>query len=237
MGGDPGAVGSGYYTTFMARTVLSTKFRIVIPKDIREETHLRKGQTFQVISKGGTRGRPVSARSGTGSEIVRLAVAAGEEKDFRPGMVAVVQTFGDQLNLHPHVHALGLLAHVPDPRRHLVHYYGAYSNVVRGKLKARSQAQQTEPLVPGPGEDAPPPRDSASPSLAALRRGWAQLIRRVYEIDPLVCPRCRGVMRVVAFITEGRVIRRILEHLGASARRATQDRAPPPATAVVPVSP
>jgi hypothetical protein len=31
-----------------------------------------------------------------------------------------------------------LLTHVPDPRRHLVHYYGAYSNVVRGKLKARS---------------------------------------------------------------------------------------------------
>ena len=91
--------------------------------------------------------------------------------------------------------------------------------------------------MPGSGEDAPPPRDSASPSLAALRRGWAQLIRKVYEIDPLVCPRCRGVMRVVAFITEGRVIRRILEHFGASARRATQDRAPPPAAAAVPVSP
>ena len=35
-----------------------------------------------------------------------MAVAAGEEQDFRPGMVAVVQTFGDQLNLHPHVHTL-----------------------------------------------------------------------------------------------------------------------------------
>jgi hypothetical protein len=35
-------------------------------------------------------------------------------------------------------------------------------------------------------------------------------------------------MRVVAFITEGRVIRRILDNLGALARRATQDRAPPP---------
>jgi hypothetical protein len=91
-----------------------------------------------------------------------------------------------------------LLAHVPDPRRHLVHYYGAYSNVVRGKLKARSQAQQTEPLAPGPGADAPLPSGPTSPSLAALRHGWAQLIRRVYEIDPLVCPRCRGVMRVVA---------------------------------------
>jgi hypothetical protein len=74
-------------------------------------------------------------------------------------------------------------------------------------------------------------------SREALRRRWAQLIRRVYEIDPLVCPRCQGVMRVVAFITDGRVIRRILDHLGASARRATQDRAPPPAAAAVPVSP
>jgi len=129
-----------------------------------------------------------------------------------------------------------LLAHVPDPRRHLVHYYGAYSNVVRGKLKARGLAQKSEPLAPRPGEDAPPPA-CTSPSLAALRRGWAQLLRRVYETDPLVCPRCQGVMRVVAFITEGRVIRRILDHLGASAFRAPQDRAPPLAPAAVPVSP
>ena len=35
-----------------------------------------------------------------------MAVAAGEEKGIRPGMVAMSQTFGDQLNLHPHVHAL-----------------------------------------------------------------------------------------------------------------------------------
>ena len=43
-----------------------------------------------------------------------------------------------------------LLAHVPDPRRLLVHYYGAYSNVVRGKLKAQSEAQQAESLASGP---------------------------------------------------------------------------------------
>jgi len=35
-----------------------------------------------------------------------MAVAAGEEQGFRPGMVAMSQTFGDQLNPHPHVHAL-----------------------------------------------------------------------------------------------------------------------------------
>ena len=44
-----------------------------------------------------------------------------------------------------------------------------------------------------------------------------ELIRRVYELDPLVRPRCRGGMRVVSFITKPRLIRRILDHLDASA--------------------
>ena len=28
------------------------------------------------------------------------------------------------------------------------------------------------------------------------------MIRRVYEVDPLVCPRCGSEMRVIGFITE-----------------------------------
>jgi transposase len=31
--------------------------------------------------------------------------------------------------------------------------------------------------------------------------GWAEMIRKVYEVDPLVCPRCGGRMKVVAFLT------------------------------------
>ncbi len=98
-----------------------------------------------------------------------------------------------------------VLAHIPDPRRHLVHYYGAYSNVARGKAKASGHAAKAQPLVPGPG-----------------------------GVDPLVCPRCRGVMRVVSFITQPRLIRRILDHL---AGRATQERAPPAAPGAVLVIP
>ena len=40
-------------------------------------------------------------------ETVRdLMAAAVEEPDLRPGMVAVIQSFGDRVNPHPHVHAL-----------------------------------------------------------------------------------------------------------------------------------
>ncbi len=35
-----------------------------------------------------------------------MAAAAVEEKGFRPGVVSVVQTFGERARFHPHVHAL-----------------------------------------------------------------------------------------------------------------------------------
>jgi len=31
-------------------------------------------------------------------------------------------------------------------------------------------------------------------------KGWAEMIRKVYEIDPMICPKCGGLMKVVAFI-------------------------------------
>lgn len=39
---------------------------------------------------------------------------------------------------------------------------------------------------------------------------WAVLIARICEVFPL----CRGQMRLIAFITEGTQIRRILDHIG-----------------------
>ncbi len=43
---------------------------------------------------------------------------------------------------------------------------------------------------------------------------WAMLLARIYEINPLVCPRCGGEMRIIAFITEMEPISRILRHIG-----------------------
>jgi len=48
--------------------------------------------------------------------------------------------------------------------------------------------------------------------------------------DPLTCPKCQGVMRIVAFIEDAVVIRKILDHLGlwdAPLRPPQRGRGPP----------
>ena len=53
------------------------------------------------------------------------------------------------------------------------------------------------------------------------------LIKRVYEADPMVCPKCGGAMAVISFIDppQREVIDKILEHCGLS--RSPAARAPP----------
>ena len=44
-------------------------------------------------------------------------------------------------------------------------------------------------------------------------RNWARLIQKIYEVDPLVCPKCADPMRVIALIEDEDVIRKILKYL------------------------
>jgi hypothetical protein len=115
-----------------------------------------------------------------------------------------------------------ITSHIPDPGRHCQRFYGAYSN--RSRVRA------------GPGEaetvSAPAAKllksDNADCSREA-RSSWARLIRKIFEADPLLC-RCGGRMRIVSFVTDPRVVDRILRHCQ-SGRCKTSDpfepRAPP----------
>jgi hypothetical protein len=47
-----------------------------------------------------------------------------------------------------------------------------------------------------------------------VSRPLSRLIRKVYEADPLECPKCKAPMCVIALIDDPGVVRRILEHLG-----------------------
>jgi hypothetical protein len=51
-------------------------------------------------------------------------------------------------------------------------------------------------------------------SASAAKRSWARLIKQVSEADPLICPKCAGPMRIIAFIERPEVIEKILTHLG-----------------------
>ena len=106
--------------------------------------------------------------------------------------------------------------HIPEPRRHLVRYYGTFSNVVRARRKREIAGGDATPSH----EALPPP---SNPDMRAMRRA---LLRRIFEVDPLVCPRCGGAMRIIAFITEPKVIRQALQHLAA---KGAHDRGPPAA--------
>jgi hypothetical protein len=39
------------------------------------------------------------------------------------------------------------------------------------------------------------------------------MIRKVYEVDPMICPKCGGTMKIIVFIMEHAVVDRIVDHL------------------------
>ena len=83
--------------------------------------------------------------------------------------------------------------------------YGWYASRTRGiRRRAGTEGQQTvyAASVPVPLREA--------------RRRWAELLRRIFEVEPLECPRCGQTMRIVAFITEPQVI----DRSGVGPRRA-----------------
>ena len=132
----------------------------------------------------------------------------------------------DELHLTPLELIARIAALVPPPRTHRHRYFGvlAPSSPHRAAVTALAQplTRQTEPAnmsegAPGvvvPGNAVPPTPEPAPPKRSPAHYLWAVLIARIYEVFPLLCPMCGGQMRLIAFITEGTQIRKILDHIG-----------------------
>ncbi len=95
-----------------------------------------------------------------------------------------------------------MCSHVPNKGEQMVRYYGHYSNASRGKRKKKDR-DRLIPCILEPVE-----------SSKKYRKNWARLIQKIYEADPLVCPKCSGKMKVISVIEDSEIIKKILKHLG-----------------------
>jgi hypothetical protein len=95
-----------------------------------------------------------------------------------------------------------LAALVPLPRMHLVRYGGCLAphSHLRGAIIPTPRQQGVE--------------DEEEMDTGLPRWSWARLLKRVFALDMARCPWCqRGTLRIIAAITHGEVIRKILQHL------------------------
>jgi len=103
-------------------------------------------------------------------------------------------------------------SHIPDKGQVTIRYFGLDANAHRGKVKKANRA--ASPLRMAEDESRPIPA-----------KGWAEMIRKVYEVDPMLCPQCGGTMKVIAFLTDSAVVDRIIDHLKLT---FVAERPPPP---------
>jgi hypothetical protein len=138
----------------------------------------------------------------------------------------------DELRLTPLELIDRIAALVPPPRTHRHRYFGvlAPNSPLRCAVTALAQGAAAQPATAqaepastgegalGVGNARPTQAEPAQPVPVPPKRPahylWAVLIARIYEVFPLLCPMCGGQMRLIAFVTEGMQIRKILNHIG-----------------------
>ena len=114
-----------------------------------------------------------------------------------------------------------VIDHIPEPSQQTVRYWGYYSNAARGKRRKAAEAgvrSQTSRRL----DDDEFTRSS--------RLSWAKLIRRVYEVDPLLCPFCGAEMRILAFILDFATAKAIRDSLELPAQEPQPLAHAPPET-------
>ena len=105
--------------------------------------------------------------------------------------------------------------HIPNKFSQLSRYFGFYSNRSRGMRAKAEQMEQTQETAEEKNKegvniiDVSKYQPKKVPSLT-----WCECIKKIWKQDPLICTECMGLMRVISFITEGPIIRKILKHLG-----------------------
>jgi len=116
-----------------------------------------------------------------------------------------------------------LAALIPRPRHPLLTYHGVLAPAAKlrpliaplqlveadSSCQATRVANKSEPEKERAGKAERRPRQKRTKYY-----GWAELIQRVFLEDVLHCAECNGERRIISFIIDPIVIRKILVHLG-----------------------
>jgi hypothetical protein len=115
-----------------------------------------------------------------------------------------------------------LAACVPPPRFHTVKYSGVLAPA--SSWRSRITPRPEPPPAAAPHDDAQP----MSPPKGSYR-GWAELLKRTFDVDVLQCPRCQGRMKLVALVIDPQSVARYLDKLGEPSElpARTASRGPP----------
>jgi len=84
-----------------------------------------------------------------------------------------------------------------------------------GAVKKCNRCKKEEPIAESEVNWKPECIEVALPPVSKeLKKRWSYFIRKVYETDPLTCPKCQGEMRIISFIDQPDVIKKNPQHLG-----------------------
>lgn len=122
-----------------------------------------------------------------------------------------------------------LVALIPQPRVHLTRFHGVFAPNHRLRKQVVPDNPFLKPKAEGEGAE-PREGEITAPSARDPRRlSWAELLKRVFEIDLSNCPDCGGGLKFIAAIMERSVVEKILTHLNLPTTPATfhPPRAPP----------
>jgi len=125
---------------------------------------------------------------------------------------------------------VAICRHIPEKFFRMVRYFGFYSNKSRGMRRKQGILRPgDEPLKEAPTNvDIIDVSEYNPPRIPS--KTWRECIKKLWEVDPLVCPRCKGSMKVISFITEDFVIKQILKHLGLWQQKPSRSPPSPPKT-------
>jgi hypothetical protein len=126
----------------------------------------------------------------------------------------------------PHELIEKLIPLIPRPRSHVVRYHGILGLAARDRDKV---VPSSGPVAFGGPAPVVEPREMDMSRLPRFNRlPWAALLKRVFLVDVLECPKCRGRMKLLTAVTAPGSVRRILKHLGLESEAPRLHPARPP---------